>query len=530
LPEGSDAVNEFVQRHAKSVTGCLSGFDRVLFRGTYRLLAHVGGLRSCLWAWRVLLKDFAGWAESLTARVRAASERVMAGAGRPVVYLASPSASKEDLARSIAERDGVTAGPVCLLKAVEPCQTYELRRDRAERRLELVPRRRQCLHYYHYRIDPAVGLVHVRLQTWLPFTLRVCLNGREWLCRQLDAAGVGYVRRDNCLAGVADAAKAQALLDEQLRTDWPAWLNRAAAEAHPGLSAALLLEGRPLEPYWSSEQTEWATDVMFKGRGALAAVYPNLLRHGITGLSCGDVMRFLGRKTPAHGGVNGHFAGEASGDLRARPEGVRLRHRVGANSVKMYDKQGTVLRVETTVNDPGGFKAFRGTEAEPHKKAWRTLRKGVADLHRLAEVSEACNGRYLAAMASVARPRTLGESLAPACKPLTRAGRRYRGLRPGHEPDMALIRAAADGRWSVNGFRNADVRAELFGADGRDARENRRRAGRVTRGLALLRAHGLVRRVPKTRRWLITGKGRELAALLAAAEHASAEKLIAAAA
>ena len=134
-------MDEFVQRFAGSVTGCLSGFDRVLFRGTFRRLAHVGGLMSCLWAWRVLLKDFGGWAEGLTAGVRAASERAMTEAGRPVVYLPGPSASKEDVARSIAARDGVADGPVCLLKAVEPCQTYELHRDRANKKLELVPRR-----------------------------------------------------------------------------------------------------------------------------------------------------------------------------------------------------------------------------------------------------------------------------------------------------------------------------------------------------------------------------------------------------
>ena len=127
-------------------------------------------------------------------------------------------------------------------------------------------------------------------------------------------------------------------------------VSRAAA-AHPGLAAGLVLEGRPLDAYWSAEQTEWATDVMFRDRAALAAVYPGLVRHGMLNLSCGDVMRFLGRKVPAHGGANGHFAGEAGSDLATRPEGVRLKHRVGANSVKVYDKQGSVLRVETTIND-----------------------------------------------------------------------------------------------------------------------------------------------------------------------------------
>ena len=318
-------MNEFLQRHVGRVTGCLSGFDRVLFRGTIRLLASASGLMSYLWSARVLLKDFGEWSAALTAQVRAASEAVMRDAGRPLLYLNDPSASKEDLARSVARREGIGQGPVCLLSAVEPCWSFEVRRDRAAKKLVLEPRYRKCLHLYHYRVDENLGLTHVRVQTWLPFGVRVCLNGREWLCRRLDRERVAYDRRDNCLAAVADAARAQELLDEQLRTDWPALLDRLADLAHPARASALLLEGRPLGHYWSAEQTEWATDVMFKDAASLAGLYPRLLRHGITALSCGDVMRFLGRKVPAHGGPDGHFAGEAVGDLRTRPEGVRIR-------------------------------------------------------------------------------------------------------------------------------------------------------------------------------------------------------------
>jgi hypothetical protein len=517
-------VNEFVQRHAGSVIGCLSGFDRLLFRGTVRMAACASGLMRYLWSARVLLKDFGEWSAALTARVREGSEAVMRDAGRPLVYLRDPSVSKEDLARSIAERDGVESGPVCLPSAVEPCWSFEVRRDRASKKLVLEPRYRKCLHLYHYRVDRRVGLTHVRLQTWLPLGVRVCLNGREWLCRQLDAAGVGYDRRDNCLARVDDAGRAQGLPDAQLRTDWPALLDDLAGRAHPAAASALVLEGRPLRHYWSAEQTEWATDVMFKDAAALSAVYPGLLRHGITALSCADVMRFLGKRP------GGTFAGEVTSGLRSRPEGTRLRHRAGGNWVKAYDKRGSVLRVETTVNDPGQFKAYRGTEAEPGKKAWRKLRKGVADLHRRAEVSQASNDRYLAALAGADCSATVAREAAPLCRPAARGGRRYRGLRPLHEPDARLLKAVSDGRWAVNGFRNADVRRELFGPDAADPKENRRRSGRVTRRLAMLRAHGLVRRVPKTRRWLLTGKGREITTLLSAAREASAEKLLAAAA
>jgi hypothetical protein len=203
---------------------------------------------------------------------------------------------------------------------------------------------------------------------------------------------------------------------------------------------------------------------------------------------------------------------------------VRLKHQVDANSVKMYDKQGSVLRVETTINDPSRFKVYRGTEADPQKKQWRKLRKGVADLHRRAQVSQACNERYLSHLAQVECPVTLGEELAPLGTGLTRDGRRYRGLRVLEDRDAKLLAAVADGRFALNGFRNADIRQALFGAAG--TAQARRQSGQVSRKLALLKAHGLVRRVPRTRRWVLSDRGKQVTTLLAAARNASAPQLV----
>jgi len=258
-------MHEFVQRHAPSVIGMLSGFDRLLFRGTLLRIANAAGLSSFLRYTGVLLKDFAAHAEALTEQVKAASVGVAEAAGRPVQYLPDPSVRKEDLARAIAERDGVDAGLVCVLSAVEPCWSFEIHRDRAAKRLALQARRRRCLHLYHYSIHPRLGFLHARVQTWLPFSVRVCVNGREWLSRQMDAAGLGYRRRENCFVDLADVGRAQALMDEQLATDWRTVLDGIAAAASPA-HAALFgpTSGCPIDPYWSVQQSEWATDVMFK--------------------------------------------------------------------------------------------------------------------------------------------------------------------------------------------------------------------------------------------------------------------------
>jgi hypothetical protein len=124
----------------------------------------------------------------------------------------------------------------------------------------------------------------------------------------------------------------------------------------------------------------------------------------------------VGRKAPTVSGSYGNFKGEVTSDLKHRPEGIRLKHYVNGNSVKMYDKQGSVLRIETTIIRPNDFKVFRGTDEDPEAKQWRKMRKGVADLQRRAEVSQQANGRYLEAMGSVEVGGTLKQMCREVCQ------------------------------------------------------------------------------------------------------------------
>jgi hypothetical protein len=244
------------------ITGILSGFDRVRFRATLRLLFQAAAMETYLQACGVLIKDFKDFAEKITQRIQAAAWAAAEAAGRPVRHLASPQQSKEELARKIAHEDGVAGGLIAVLSAVEPCLSYSVRGDRQSKEIHLVLEARKCTHLYHYYQHPDFGLLHVRVQIWFPFNVDVCLNGREWLARQMDRAGIDYEQRDNCFARVGDPARAQALLDGQLKTDWPRMLDGVLAQAHP-LHAEL---GRPIGQryYWSASQTEFATDVMFR--------------------------------------------------------------------------------------------------------------------------------------------------------------------------------------------------------------------------------------------------------------------------
>lgn len=520
-------MRHFIERHAEQIVGVLSGWDRLRLRGTLRWLANVDGMKNYLWHAQVLLKDFKQYALAITGQIKQATERLADQAGRPLKYLASSAINKEAQAQRIAREDGITEGLVCVLSCVELGWSYEVGPHRQRKELELRGGQRKCLHYYFYLIDQQLGWMHLRLQTWFPFTLHVCLNGREWLARQLDRSSIGYQRRDNCLVDVADAARAQRLLDRQLETDWPKLLARLVRKFHP--THRRTFAKLPTEYYWSADESEWASDLMFRSPAALAALYPRLVRHGIEAFSSREVMRFLGRKVPAHAGVNGNFLGEVQSDLKSRPEGLRLKHRLGHNSIKMYDKQGSVLRVETTINDARDMKVYRAKEGPqgdvPKSRAWRRLRKGVADLPRRAEISQAANERYLDALAAAEATAPLGQLAGRVCRPTEWQGRRVRALNPLSPDDAKLLAAICRGEFAINGFRNRDLRGLLFGPAGSDPADLRRQSAAVTRKLRLLRGHGLIKKVSKTHRYVLTAQGTLIVNALLAAQNANTQTL-----
>jgi hypothetical protein len=481
-------------------------------------------LRHC----KVLFKDFGRFADRTTKCFRESVEGMATAANVPVQYLARSETDKEQLVNRIAAERGPGPGVLAVLSAVEVCNSFEIHRNRQEKILELRPARRKCLHYYVYFDDPTFGRTHVRLQTWFPWNIHVVINGREWLARQMDAAGLRYRRRDNCFPWIEDFVAAQKLCDRQLGVDWVAQLTRLLDQANPAWRQ--LLSPWELNPYWSADQSEWATDIAFRSGATLREFYPRLVQHAFRTFDSREVMRFLGRSFKEQPYINGHFKGEVVSDVAARPEGIRVKHRVKANAIKMYDKQGSVLRVETTINDARDLKSFRPAEGDPAgPKTYRPLRKGVADLRRRAELCDAANRRYLEALSAAETDSPLKKVAGGLCRPVEDRGRRYRALNPLSEDDTRLLAAVARGEFFIKGFRNADIRQSLFGDDPPDAVAKRRLASRVGRLLTLLRAHGLIKKVPHTHRYLLASKGRSTIPAILAAQDTSVKKLLAAA-
>jgi hypothetical protein len=206
-------------------------------------------------------------------------------------------------------------------------------------------------------------------------------------------------------------------------------------------------------------------------------------------------------------------------------------HRAYGNSVKVYDKGGTLLRIETTINNPGAFQSYRSREGDPEgPKSWRPMRKGVADMHRRAKVSQQCNDRYAEALASLDTSTPIRQLAAKVCRPARKDGTRYRALRPWSEQDRKLLESISDAALAVEGFRNRDLAARLYPSKLASQTERGRISSRVSYRLRILRAHGLIRKSPGRRRYHMTTKGRQIVTALLQTQHATLQQLNATAA
>ena len=302
--------------------------------------------------------------------------------------------------------------------------------------------------------------------------------------------------------------KRKHLADRFASLNWPAILNKYAQRVNPQLHD--ILDG--CQYYWVSAQSEYSTDILFKTRQDLCELYPQLLSHSTLCFGAKEVMNFLGRKL--HGKFEGEIVSDLSSLVCRRTGGSRIKHRVKENWLKMYDKSGLVLRVETVINNPEEFKVRKQVLRKGKRQTeWVAMRKGVAYLFRYREVSLQANCRYLDALAVVDDPTNAKRALDRVTTPKKDlAGRRCSGFNPLARHDAELFQTLMAGEHCLRGFTNRDIRAQLAStvhlrACGHDSRKQ---SAKVTRTFRRFHAHGLIAKIPRTRRWRVTLYGRQV--------------------
>ncbi len=518
-------MKSFLQRFALLVSGVLQGFDRLVFRGKLVQLYCPEGMHTLLTLNHVQRSEFKRYAAGITTKVQVASLLAQAKEQGRYRYLRSSKVSKEEVAREFAAQHHVTEGLVCVLQCVEPCWTFDKVKNAAGC-WEIRGEQGKCSHLYHYYIHPRFGWMYVRLQMWFPFEIQIGINGREWLARQMDRVGLKYERSENKFLGIDDWQRAQQLLDEQLATDWVRELDALQKQVHP---AHRRLLGPMRVPYnWTVFQSEWATDTAFHSEKVLQPRFDRWLRQAFLSYDSTDVLRFLGRSERIT--KKGPLQVETS--FYDRFDGKRIKHWLDKNSLKLYSHYN-VLRTEMTINNPTKIKVLRKAQNDPKWPAmWRPIRHGIVDLPHRAAVGQRANERYLEAVAGLAETTSVKDLAEPLTRRVpgpkgtsTTPARQVRGLNPLAREDAALLAAISDPKWMITGVRNRDVAAILYPNAAQDTKERRRHSAHVTHLLRLLRAHGLLEKIPRTHRYQIPAEARIKILTLLAVRNANPDEL-----
>jgi hypothetical protein len=476
------------ERYAPQIAGTLSCWDRILLFGTLPRICFAEGMTSYLHARKIRIFDYPRFAEPFRNRLRENAERLAAENGIDIEFLRKRNLRKEDRVKEILTQRGDHPGLVCILSAMEPCSTYTPWHDKQTGKTYLRSDEGKCLHYYFYFIDKDLGLGYVRVPTWLPCRLQVYFNGHSWLASLLRQRNIGFRLIDNAFVEIADWQRAQHIangleikrlhrrLDEMAHRFCP--IHRDFGVAY----------------HWSVDQCEYATDIVFRKQADLAAIYDNLSRTAIHTVKPDNIATFLGRK------LNVQYEGEVGNRFNVRIQGTRIKHTMGPVSLKLYDKFGLILRIETTVNDLTFFKHYREVEHRDGSKEtkWASMRKTIYSLPALREILNAANRRYLEFLSAIEDPRNGRDKLDRLSQPVQNQGRSYPGFNLFDASDEALFTAIARGEFNISGMKNQTLRRFLPAKN----------SGQVSRLLKRLRLHGLIKKVGHTYKYYLTQFGK----------------------
>jgi hypothetical protein len=486
-----DSATDMVSRYADQLVGSLRCFDRVILHGTLIDVAHPGALLVSMNAAGFKPRDLARFAQPFTAKVRDHIIDLARQQGVEIEMVMRKDFRQEERVATILKTRGMHPGLVHVFVVKESAMVFDTRCARADGYAQVIVRRGACMHYYLYWIDPELGLIHVRVPTWLPLRLQVYFNGHSWLAQRLATEGIAYQMADNAFCACGDWKRAQELADSLA----PRALHNKLKEL-TRLCCPVVNEF-PNGYHWCLTQVEYAQDLVFKDPDSLDLLFDELARQALLAIKAEDVARFLGKRLPM-----GHDT-QVNSHLGRRHEGLRLKHSFGPASVKLYNKPGGILRLEMTTYDVSFFKHYRQVVHQDGTKehCLATMKKSVYSLRDLAGLMQAGVKRYSQWVASLTE-HTAGQrdAMRLGRAALDKHGRSYRGFNPFLEEDERVLQLLLRGEHALLGLTARRLRS-LFPAWSR---------GRVSRLLRRFRLHGLLRKIGHTYTYHLTALARRV--------------------
>jgi hypothetical protein len=482
------------QRYDDRIVGVLSCYDRVVVTGTLPTVCYADGMTRFLYASGIRIFDYPAFASTLRDRVRERAVSVAAEAGVTIEHVSKSHIRKEAIVAKVLEQRGEHPGLVHILSAMEACPAYRPWHDKQTHKTHVRPDSGKCLHYYFYFMDTVLGLIYLRVPTWAPFRLQFYCNGHSWLARRLTAEGIAFTAADNAFVRIDDWHRAQELADGFSPDLLHRVLDRYTALCCP------VLDVFGQSYHWSLMQVEYATDLVFRSATTLQPLYERLARESVLSVKAEQIATFLGRQ------ITAQLAQEVGSQHSTRIEGTRIKHRYGASSIKMYDKFGSMLRIETTTNDVSFFRHHRKVEHRqgPPTRGLAPVKKSIYSLIDLRAILFGCNRRYLEHLSALDDFSAGARALDRLTKPRTVDDRTIKGINFFDPTDNALLHALQDPRVNIAGVRRADLAPLLENLS----------PDRLSRQLRRLRDIGVIKRVAGTYRYYLTRMGRAATAAL----------------
>lgn len=480
------------QRYAAKISGIISCYDRIVITGTLPVLSNASHLTSYLYQHNIRIFDYAKFAEPYRETLKANAEKIAQESGLTIEFIRKGNVRKEAIIERILKIRGTHAGLVHIISVMEGCTTYKPWHDKSTHKTFLKYDQSKCLTYYFYFIDEVLGLCYVRVPTWLPFKLQIFFNGHGWLSHELTKKNIGYQMMDNAFISIDDWSKAQKISDNLPIEKLHKKLNVFAEKYCP------VYKVFKQEYHWSIMQCEYATDIVFKKQEDLKPLYEQLIAKAIYSVKPENIITFLGKK------MHGKYEGEIGNNYHVRIEGSRIKHSMGKASIKMYDKFGHILRIETTVNDVTFFKHYREVIQRDGSSIQKeaAMKKNIYSLKPLREIVSASNNRYLEFISAI-DDNTIGhKKLEKATEPKTVEDRNYKGLNFFSKADKKIVLALARGEFNIYGFRSKNLAKHLLQYS----------KSQISRLIKRLRVHGLIKKIGNSYKYYLTSLGKEIIA------------------
>lgn len=481
------------ERYAENISGVLGCFDRVVIQGTLPGFCFAGGMSLFLSRNNIRIFDYPRFAEPLRNDLRANAELIAKENGLVIDFIRKKNFRKEKRIQDIIKSRGDHPGMVHIFSAMEPCQSYKPWHDKNTHHTYLKPDDGKCLHYYFYFIDEELGLTYVRVPTWCPFRLQIYFNGHNRLAATLLNNGVNFTLMDNAFSSISDFSLAQEFSNSIAVDLLHIKLNQFAEKYCP------VIKQFDLKYHWSIMQAEYSTDIIFKRQQDLHNIYEHLVRTAIHSVKPENIATFLGRS------LHVNYKDEIGNNFNTRIEGTRIKHSMGAVSIKMYDKFSLILRIETTVNDVSFFKHYRKVEHRDgtNSNKLAQMKKGIYSLPVLQNLLMAANRRYLQFISAIDDVNAGIDKLDKISRTIVDNDRPYKGFNLFTEEDQKLFESIVSGEFTVSGFQNKHLRKKL----------SDKNSSQISRQLKRLHVHGLIKKVGHTYKYYLTKLGLQVITL-----------------